>query len=128
MLVQTSDETAQETYSAMYNVQSTTINKKGDSWLNANTQLHSINYMPMHNEEIRWDKFADGCSRISLVRTWKGVTLIGWRIIPVGRNISGGCDILMKNAQGKKKELTLAPGEMDISFFFFGVCGGIYHS
>jgi hypothetical protein len=34
----------------------------------------------------------------------------------------------MKNAQGKKKELTLAPGEMDISFFFFGVCGGIYHS
>lgn len=66
MLVQTSDETAQETYSAMYNVQSTTINKKGDSWLNANTQLYSINYMPMHNEEIRWDKFADGCSRISL--------------------------------------------------------------
>lgn len=37
----------------------------------------------------------------------------------MGRNISGGCDILMKNAQGKKKELTLAPGEMDISFFFF---------
>lgn len=40
----------------------------------------------------------------------------------MGRNISGGCDILMKNAQGKKKELTLAPGEMDISFFFFLVC------
>ena len=50
------------------------------------------------------------------LRTWKGVTLIGWRISPVGRNISGGCDILMRNAQGKKKELTLAPGEMDISF------------
>jgi hypothetical protein len=43
------------------------------------------------------------------LRTWKGVTLIGWRISPVGRNISGWCDILMRNAQGKKKEPTLAP-------------------
>jgi len=48
------------------------------------------------------------------LRTWKGVTLIGWRVCPVGRNISGWCDILMTNTHGKKKELTLAPGEMDI--------------
>lgn len=37
--------------------------KKG---LNSNKQLHGINNMRTYDEEIRRDKFADGCSRISL--------------------------------------------------------------
>jgi hypothetical protein len=40
----------------------------------------------------------------------------------VGRNISGGCDILMKNAQGKKKKTNISTRWNGyIILFFFGV-------